>query len=276
MKKEDQPGLGPFIDEERIASLPVGMSHYLLERMQIEPGPVQIIPTAAPIERNGEPLGVTLADVMADPEVEALIEGARVMMEALRYTDHSKRHTCLIAERAGSILRALDYDEIIVEKAKISGYLHDIGNAIARHEHELTGARMAYNILTRLGMPFADAIDVAASIANHDEKEGQPISILAAALILADKSDVHRSRVMSRETVDRYDIHDRVNYAVTESDLSVDRSLAKIVLSLTVDTAISSVSDYFEIFLSRMVMCRHAARCLGTSFSLVINGVELM
>lgn len=219
---------------------------------------------------------IDLATVMVDAEVIALIDGARRMMEALRYTDHSLRHTKLIAERAGYVLETLGYVDRDVELARIAGYLHDIGNAISRPGHEMIGAILAYQVLRRLGATNKDAILVSTAIGNHDEGGGRPVNAIAAAVILADKSDVHRSRVRNNNAIDSFDIHDRVNYAVTNSDLVVDLEKKSCHLRLTVDTEISSVSDYFEIFLSRMLMCRHAALFLGLQFSLIVNDVAMM
>ncbi|HHU11751.1 MAG TPA: HD domain-containing protein [Clostridiaceae bacterium] len=232
-------------------------------------------PYAPPAEVVEEP-SVTLETVKQDAEVKALITGARHMMEALRYTDHSERHTSLIAERAGYVLSALSFSKREVEIAKIAGYLHDIGNAISRPGHELIGAQLAYELLVRLGCDYADAILVATAIANHDEGVGQPVNAIAAAVILSDKSDVHRSRVNNLDGLDNFDIHDRVNYAVTHSELTIDTEAKTCHLRLTVDTAISTVSDYFEIFLSRMLMCRHAALFLGLTFNLIVNDVAMM
>jgi metal-dependent HD superfamily phosphatase/phosphodiesterase len=229
-----------------------------------------------PHKESDEKASITLEEVMADEEVICLIDGARRMMEALRYTDHSRRHTKLIAERAGYVLKALSFSERDVELARIAGYLHDVGNAMSRPGHELLGAYLAYDLLKRLGADYEEAILVSTAVANHDENVGHPVNVIAAAVILSDKSDVHRSRVRNPDGIESFDIHDRVNYAVTDSELLIDAEAKTCHLKLTVDTEISTVSDYFEIFLSRMLMCRHAALFLGLKFNLIVNDVAMM
>lgn len=169
----------------------------------------------------------------------------------------------------------LGFDEREAELAGIAGYLHDIGNIMGRREHDVSGSLMAFSILQEMGMPIEEAADVAAAIGNHDEEEGHVVNRITAALVLADKSDVHRSRVRNRD-VSTFDIHDRVNYAAEESKLTIDPENKVITLNLRIDTSISQVMEYFEIFLSRMVMCRRAASFLGARFALIINDVDLL
>ncbi len=218
---------------------------------------------------------VTIRDIMKDEEVHALLEASSIQMTALGYTEHSFRHCRLVSNKAGEILQQLGESEDEVELARIAGYLHDIGNAVNRAEHEQTGAVLAYGILVRKGMPYRDAARIMMAIANHDEKVGTPVSHFAAALILADKSDVHRSRVTNRDPAS-FDIHDRVNYAATRSSLRVDRDRREAVLDIEIETDHSPMMDYFEIFLHRMKLCRTAAEFLELTFRLVINGTHFL
>ena len=204
-------------------------------------------------------------------------------MKQFGYTEHSTRHIGIVSQRAGDILQKLNFDEHTVELARIAGYLHDIGNCINRVDHAHTGAILAYNILKDMGMPVEDRTEIMMSIGNHDEKTGTAISDISAALILADKSDVHRTRVRE-ENKSRFDIHDRVNYAVKEANLVVvdaDKSKVhdykkEVILKLEIDTEICPVIKYFEIFLDRMLMCKNAANYLGIWFHLEINGATLL
>jgi metal-dependent HD superfamily phosphatase/phosphodiesterase len=194
---------------------------------------------------------------------------------ALGFTEHSFPHVSRTAEDAGYILRALGYPERDVELAKISGYLHDIGNLVNRVNHSLSGAVMAFNILGTLGFDAAEIATITTAIGNHDEGTGVPVNHVSAALILADKSDVRRSRVRNPET-SSFDIHDRVNYSVKKSILKINEDHSLIKLKLTVDTKYGSIMDYFEIFLDRMIMCRKAAERLGLEFKLIINEKQLI
>ncbi len=218
---------------------------------------------------------VTLKTVAKDPEVIALIEYADHQLEAIGYTEHGFRHARLVAKHAAGVLQALGQDERMVELAAIAGYLHDIGNVVNRLEHERLGALLARDVLRRLGMAPNETALVMSAIGNHHEEGGNPVSAVSSALILADKADVHRSRVRNPELI-RFDIHDRVNYAVKKSGLEVDRDKRVIVFRLTVDTTIAPVMDYFEIFLSRMIISRRAADFLGCRFELVINDSRLV
>ena len=187
----------------------------------------------------------------------------------------SLKHIGIVSEIAGNILEELGYSEREIELARIAGYLHDIGNSINRMDHAHTGAILAYDILKRLGMPLEDAAEIMMAIGNHDENSGTAVSTVSAALILADKSDVHRSRVRN-ENLSRFDIHDRVNYAVEEAKVEVDTENKKIYLKLKIDTEICPVIKYFEIFLDRMLMCKKAASYLDVWFHLEINGAVLL
>ena len=191
------------------------------------------------------------------------------------YTEHSTRHIGIVSQRAGDILQKLNFDEHTVELARIAGYLHDIGNCINRVDHAHTGAILAYNILKDMGMPVEDRTEIMIAIGNHDEKTGTAISDISAALILADKSDVHRDRV-SKVNMSTFDIHDRVNYAVTESKLEMDSENRKITLDLTIDTKICPVLNYFEIFMDRTMMSKYAAKFLKIWYELIINDTKLL
>ena len=218
---------------------------------------------------------ITYQDLLKDEEVRTYIAHADESLLALGYTEHSFAHVVRVAERAGDILSALGYDSHTVELAKIAGYLHDIGNLVNRVDHSQSGALIAFRLLEHKGMAPADIATVVSAIGNHDEGTGVPVNELSAALILADKSDVRRTRVRN-EDFSAFDIHDRVNYSVTDSKLTVNEAHDEIHLILQVDTAISSVMDYFEIFLSRMLLCRKAAEALGLKFKLFINGQTLL
>lgn len=216
-----------------------------------------------------------LEDVKSDREVNILIDNTERQMTELGYTEHGRRHIGIVSEIAGNILSKLGYSEKEIELAKIAGYLHDIGNSVNRMDHAHTGAVLAYNILKRMGMSLEDAAEIMMAIGNHDENSGTAVSAVSAALILADKSDVHRSRVRN-ENLSRFDIHDRVNYAVEEAKVEVDTENKKIYLKLKIDTEICPVIKYFEIFLDRMLMCKRAASYLNVWFHLEINGTVLL
>ena len=218
---------------------------------------------------------MTYEQIRRDHAVNVYIAQADASMNALGFTEHSFAHVCRVAQIAGDILQTLSYPERTVELAKIAGYLHDIGNVVNRVDHSQSGAVMAFRILDRMEFPPEEIAAIVTAIGNHDEGTGVPVSELAAALIIADKSDVRRSRV--RKTADiAQDIHDRVNYSATDSRLSVDPAQQSITLELTVDTEVSSVMEYFEIFMKRMLLCRKAAEKLGLEFRLNINGQRLV
>ena len=201
-------------------------------------------------------------------EIKAYIERADESLLALGYTEHSYAHVTRVTRDTEYILRTLGYDEHTVMLAKIAAYLHDIGNVVNRVNHSQSGALMAFEILNRYGMDSKDIALIVSAIGNHDEGTGVPVNDIAAALIIADKSDVRRSRVRSSDDVST-DIHDRVNYSVTKSSLSIKDNF--ITLSLDIDTEISPIMDYFEIFLTRMTMCKNAAKKLNLTFKLEIN-----
>ena len=217
---------------------------------------------------------VTLKQVRADGELMAFIDAANEQLKGLGYTEHGQRHGSRTSEVAGDILSVLGYSEREVELARIAGYLHDVGNLINRQRHPLTGALLAFEGLKRLGMAPRDLALVMGAIGNHEEEQGVPVSPVAAAVVLADKADVHRSRVQNPSMAD-FDIHDRVNYAATSAAVVVDETERTIALHLVIDTQFASVLNYFEIFLSRMGMMRDAARVLGCEYRLVINDVRL-
>ena len=191
------------------------------------------------------------------------------------YTEHSMRHVSIVSSRAGKILEILEYPKDRIELAKIAGFLHDIGNSVNRVDHAHTGAILAFNILKEMGMDIKDRMEIMMAIGNHDEQTGTAVSDISAALILADKSDVHRDRVVNKNLA-TFDIHDRVNYAVTEANLNIDNKEKKVTLDLTIDTKICPVLDYFEIFMDRTMMSKYAAKYLGIWFELVINDTKLL
>ena len=218
---------------------------------------------------------ISFAELKQNEEIRTYITRADESLKALGYTEHSFAHVTKVAETAAYILTALGYDEHSVEVARIAGYLHDIGNLVNREEHSQSGAVMAFRILDHLGLEATDIATIVTAIGNHDEGNGCPVNPVAAALILADKSDVRRSRVRNAD-FSTFDIHDRVNYSVEQSALTISEDRKQIFLNLRIDTGISSVMDYFEIFLGRMILCRKAAEKLGLSFRLVINDQQLL
>lgn len=207
--------------------------------------------------------------------IRVYIQRADHCMNQMGYTEHGFGHVGKVSEVAGEILRKLGYPEDRIELAKIAAYLHDIGNVVNRADHSQSGAVMAFKILTDLDFSPEDISIIVSAIGNHDEGTGIPVDEVAAALILADKSDVRRSRVRNRD-VATFDIHDRVNYSVTSSDLEIDLDKKQVILNLVIDTRYSAVMDYFEIFLNRMIMCRKAAEKLGLEFKLNINSQSLI
>ena len=218
---------------------------------------------------------MTYEQVCRDHAVRVYIAQADASMEALGFTEHSFAHVTKVAAAAGYLLETLGYDSRTVELAKIAGFLHDIGNVVNRTDHSQSGAVMAFRILDRMEFPPEEIAAIVTAIGNHDEGTGVPVNPLAAALILADKSDVRRSRVRKKADIET-DIHDRVNYSVTACDLTADAAEKTITLTLDVDTAVSPVMSYLEIFMKRMVLCKKAAEALGCTFRLVINGQRLV
>ena len=217
---------------------------------------------------------MTYVQVKKDEAVKVYIAQADASLEALGFTEHSFAHVGRVASIAGYILETLDYPARTVELAKIAGYLHDIGNIVNRVDHSQSGAVMAFRILDRMDFPPEEIAAIVTAIGNHDEGTGVPVNAVAAALIIADKSDVRRSRVRDKADIAE-DIHDRVNYSVTESHLGITEDHTQMILDLTVDTQVSSIMEYFEIFMKRMLLCQKAARKLGLSFRVTINGQSL-
>ena len=218
---------------------------------------------------------MTFEELKKDEAIKTYIKKADEALVALGYTEHSFAHVTLVAEKAGYILQTLGYPQRTVELAKIAGYLHDIGNLVNRVDHSQSGAVMAFRILDNLGFAPEEISIIVSAIGNHDEGTGVPVSPVAAALILADKSDVRRNRVYNQDS-SSFDIHDRVNYSVTKAELKINEAHTLIKLKLTVDTHFGSVMDYFEIFMQRMLLCRKAAEKLGLQFKLMINEQQLI
>ena len=218
---------------------------------------------------------ITLEDVINNEEVQAFVNASQKQLKALGYTEHSYRHIGIVSKRTGEILQKLGYDERTVELGKIAGYMHDIGNCVNRVDHAHTGAILAYNILKEMGMDAEERTEIMMAIGNHDEGTGTAVSNISAALILADKSDVHRDRVINKN-MSTFDIHDRVNYAVTDAKIEINEIERKVTLTLTIDTQICPVLDYFQIFMDRTMMSKYAAKYLNIWFELVINGTKLL
>ena len=218
---------------------------------------------------------LTFKDVKSNETIRTYIQRADESLIALGYTEHSFAHVTHVAETAGYILKTLGYPDRTVELVKIAGYLHDIGNLVNRIDHSQSGAVMAFRILDNLNCDPAEIATIVTAIGNHDEGTGQPVNAVAAALILADKSDVRRSRVRNTDMAS-FDIHDRVNYSVRKSKLKINEEHTLIKLKLSVDTAYGSIMDYFEIFMQRMILCRKAAEKLGLQFKLMINEQQLI
>ena len=213
--------------------------------------------------------------VRQSEEIRTYITQADRSLLARGFTEHSFAHVTRCAQVAADILNQLEYDDYQQELAQIAAFMHDIGNVVNRHDHAQTGAVMAFRILDKMGMEPADVAAVITAIGHHDDSTAYPVNPVAAALILADKTDVRRSRVRNKER-QTFDIHDRVNYAAERSDLTLDRGAGTITLTLTINTQVCAVMDYFEIFLERMLLCRRAAEFLGLTFKLDINGLGLL
>lgn len=218
---------------------------------------------------------ITFETIKSNPQIRTYITEADKSLSALGYTEHSFAHAGKVAEDVKFILSALNYSEREIELARIAAFLHDIGNLINRIDHAQSGAIMAFRILDQLGMPPEEVAVIVSAIGNHDESTAFPVNAVAAALILADKSDVRRTRVRNRN-IASFDIHDRVNYSVTSAALSFDEKCETLTLNLTIDTHYGSVMEYFEIFLERMILCRKAAEKLNITFCLVINNQQIL
>ncbi|MDR1662800.1 MAG: HD domain-containing protein [Endomicrobium sp.] len=218
---------------------------------------------------------VTLEKVKKNPVVDVFVKSANDYLGTLGYTEHGVRHVGLVASIAENVLLYLDYPKRVQELAGIAGYIHDIGNVVNRQDHGQSAALLAMRLLKDMGMTPEEIALIISAIGNHEERSGDPVNPIAASLILADKADVHKTRVRNRD-IPKYDIHDRVNFAVERSFLKVIKEKKIISLQLTVDTQISKVMEYFEIFMSRMLMCRRAASFLNCTFELIINERKLL
>ena len=218
---------------------------------------------------------MTYEQIRQDEAIKTYIRQADASLAALGFTEHSFAHVGRVAEMAGYILETMGYPERTVELAKIAGYLHDIGNLVNRKDHSQSGAVMAWSILNDMNCDPGEMATIVTAIGNHDEGIGVPVNAVAAAMILADKADVRRSRVRNRDFA-TFDIHDRVNYSVQKSSLKINEDKTYVTLELTVDTQFGSVMEYFEIFLQRMILCRKAAEKLGLQFKLIINDQQLI
>ena len=217
---------------------------------------------------------MTYQDIRNNEEICALLKKGNDNLKVKGFTDHSAAHTALVADRAAYILRKLGYSDHEIELAKIAGFMHDIGNAVNRSHHAEYGAILAYNILKDTDLSLEDRLTIVSAIGNHDEKDGTAVDAVTAALIIADKTDVRRNRVLSDK--ESFDIHDRVNYAVVDTSLKVDVEKKVIKLSLQLDESICTMYEYFEIFLGRMTMAKGAAEVLGTKFRLNVNGSKVL
>ena len=220
-------------------------------------------------------MGITLEEIKKDEEILAIIDRSDRNLKALGYTEHGLRHSKVTAKTSRLILESLGVEPRKVELSEIAAYLHDIGNLINREMHSQTGAAMLFTLLKEKGMPVNEVSDICAAVGNHHEEDGEPVSRIAAAVIISDKADVHRSRVRNPKHI-KFDIHDRVNYAVSSSKILILNNKKEIKLDIEVDTKISSVMEYFEIFLSRMIVSQRAARYLEAEFQLVINNVRML
>ena len=218
---------------------------------------------------------MTFNEIVHNKEILEYYKRGSVILDALGYTDHSTAHTKLVAERAADLLKAFQYGEDVIELAKIAGFMHDIGNAINRHHHAEYGALLANEILKETDMSIPDRVQIVSAIANHDESDGVASDPVSAAVIIADKTDVRRTRVRAKDPM-LFDVHDRVNYAVTATRIRYGLEEKRITLYLTIDESICTMYEYFDIFLDRMTMCSQAARVLGAQFSLKVNGQRVL
>lgn len=218
---------------------------------------------------------VTYKYIKQNPDIMEYIRRADKALEALGYTEHSFAHVEKAAQVAAMILQELGYDERTVELARIAAIMHDIGNVINRVDHAQSGAVMAFRLLDNLSMPASEICSIISAIGNHDEGTGQPLDPISAALIIGDKTDVRRSRVRNSDLL-TFDIHDRVNYAVEYSKVRFSEDKSAIILELEIDTKISSVVEYFEIFLGRMLLCKKASKFLGVTFKMIVNGSSIL
>lgn len=218
---------------------------------------------------------ITYKYIKQNPDIMEYIRRADKALEAQGYTEHSFAHVERVAHVSSMILETLGYDERIVELARIAGIMHDIGNVINRVDHAQSGAVMAFRLLDNLSMPAAEICSIISAIGNHDEGTGLPLDPISASLIIGDKTDVRRSRVRNTDVL-TFDIHDRVNYAVEVSKVEINKEKTSIILNLQIDTGMSSVLEYFEIFLDRMLLCKRASQFLGLTFEMIINGGRVL
>lgn len=218
---------------------------------------------------------ITVEEIKKDREVQTYIKKADVCLGVMGYTEHGSRHANLVSNTAQNLLKKLNYPERESELAAIAGYLHDTGNVVNRDQHAKSGALISRDILKRIGMPIDEVVDIVSAIGSHHEDCATPVSAVTAALIIADKSDVHKTRVRDMKTIET-DIHDRVNYSAEKSFVTVDPEKKEIILEITMNTEISYVMEYFEIFLERMNVARRAAKFLGCHFNIIINGNKLL
>ena len=219
---------------------------------------------------------ITVKELKKDAEITAIINTCEKQIDALAYTEHSVRHSSIVASWTAMILKETGANESLVNLGEIAGYLHDIGNAISRYDHAGSGALLAYKILLDRGMSYSDACEIMMAIGNHDEKNGVPVSVLGSALIIADKSDVHKSRVKDKPLSEKSTIHDRVNLAVNKSYVEVNKEEKRIDTVVEIDTDICSVSDYFEIYHTRINMCCKAADLLGYKYGFIVNKMRML
>ena len=219
---------------------------------------------------------ITVKELKKDKEITAIIQTCEKQIDALAYTEHSTRHSSIVSSWTAQILRETGANENLVNLGEIAGYLHDIGNALSRFNHAQSGALLAYKLLTERGMSYEDSAEIMMAIGNHDETNGVPVSVLSSALIIADKSDVHKSRVRKKMLKKSMNIHDRVNLAVNRSYIKVDKENKIIFTIIDTDPKICSVSDYFEIYHKRMFMCKNAAELMGYTYGLIINGLRVL
>ena len=218
---------------------------------------------------------ITYEDVKNSSEFQTYIQAGDQLLGTMGFTKHDFAHSAKVTETSAHILKEFGYEGRNIELAKIASYIHDIGNMINRENHAQTGALLAFQILKGMGMPPEEIVLVVSAIGNHDEGSGSPVNIVSAALILADKTDVRRSRVRNHDFA-TFDIHDRVNYAVEKAEVHVTNDSKSILLNLIIDTKICSLMEYFEIFLTRMLLCRKAADFLGAKFELIMNGTKIL
>ncbi len=218
---------------------------------------------------------ITYKYIKENEEIQTYIKQADRTLEELGYTEHSFAHVGIVSENASMIIEKLGYPERMVELTKIAGYMHDIGNVVNRINHALSGANMAFRLLDKINVPPEEICQIISAIGHHDEGTAQPLSPMCAAIIIADKTDVRRSRVRNTDLI-TFDIHDRVNYAASKSSLHFNEDNSALIMDLTIDTDISSVMEYFEIFLDRMLLCKRSAMYLGVKFKFIINGLKMM